>query len=130
MYVGQESVPGVGVFTKIVMELTEDYLDKGRTMYTDNWYTSVTLANQLLNRSTNLVGTLRSNRKFNPVSVVKAKLKKAEIISRKYYGESSVLKKILKTMNTKEELKELLNETDIVGVLKAEELGWQGMCGE
>lgn len=31
---------------------------------------------------------------------------------------------------TNAELKELLNETDIVGVLKSEDLGWQGMCGE
>jgi len=74
------------------MELAEDYLDKGRTMYTDNWYTSVTLANQLLNRSTNLVGTLRSNRKFNPVSVVKAKLKKGEIMSSQSQKNIVVLK--------------------------------------
>ncbi|XP_050064607.1 piggyBac transposable element-derived protein 4-like [Aphis gossypii] len=92
IYAGQESVPGVGVSTKIVMELAEDYLDKGRTMYTDNWYTSVTLANQLLNRSTNLVGTLRSNRKFNPVSVVKAKLKKGEIMSSQSQNNIVVLK--------------------------------------
>lgn len=57
IYTGQESVPGVWVSTEIVMELAEECLDKGRTMYTDNWYTSVTLDNQLLNRSTNLVGT-------------------------------------------------------------------------
>jgi len=56
------------------MELAEEYLDRGR-------YSSVTLANQLLNRSTNLVGTLRSNRKFNLVSVVKAKLKKGDIVT-------------------------------------------------
>jgi len=92
IYAGQESVPGEGVSTKIVMELAEDYLDKGRTMYTDNWYTSVTLANQLLKRSTNLVGTLRSNRKFNPVSVVKAKSKKGEIISSQSKNNIVVLK--------------------------------------
>lgn len=92
IYAGQESVPGVGVSTKIEMELAEDYLDKGRTMYTDNWYTSVTLANQLLNRSTNLVGTLHSNRKFNPVSVVKAKLKKGEIMSSQSQNNIVVLK--------------------------------------
>ena len=50
-------------------------------MYTDNWYTSVSLANELLSRSTNLVGTLRSNRKFNPKEVINAKLKKGEIKS-------------------------------------------------
>ncbi|XP_060881920.1 piggyBac transposable element-derived protein 4-like [Metopolophium dirhodum] len=69
IYAGQESVPGVGVSTKIVMELAEDYLDKGRTMYTDNWYT-----------------------KFNPVSVVKAKLKKGEIMSSQSQNNIVVLK--------------------------------------
>jgi len=81
IYAGQEAIPGVAVSTKIVMELAADYLDEGRTMFTDNWYTSVSLANELLSRSTNLVGTLRSNRKFNPKDVINAKLKKGEIKS-------------------------------------------------
>jgi len=29
----------VAISTKIVMELAADYLDEGRTMFTDNWYT-------------------------------------------------------------------------------------------
>lgn len=81
IYAGQEAIPGVAISTKIVMELAADYLDEGRTMFTDNWYTSVSLANELLGRSTNLVGTLRSNRKFNPKNVINAKLKKGEIKS-------------------------------------------------
>lgn len=92
IYAGQESVPGVGVSTKIVMELAEEYLDKGRTTYTDNWYMSVTLANQLLNRSTNLVGTLRLNRKFNPVSVEKKKFKKGEFVASQSQNNIVVLK--------------------------------------
>lgn len=81
IYAGQESIPGEAVSTKIEMELAADYLDEGRTMFTDNWYTSVSLARELLSRSTNLVGTLRSNRKFNPKDVINAKLKKGEIKS-------------------------------------------------
>lgn len=81
MYAGQESIPGVAVSTKIVMEFAADNLDEGRTMFTDNWYTSVSLAHKLLSRSTNLVGTLRSNRKFTPEDVINAKLKKGEIKS-------------------------------------------------
>lgn len=57
IYAGQESVPGIGVSIKIVMELAKEYLDKGRTIFTEHWYTSLIFANQLLNRSTNLVGT-------------------------------------------------------------------------
>jgi len=45
IYAGQESVPGMGLSTKIVMELSEDYLDMERTIFTDNWYTSISLAN-------------------------------------------------------------------------------------
>lgn len=92
IYAGQESVPGMGLSTKIVMELSEDYLDMGRTIFTDNWYTSISLANELLSRSTNSVGTLRSNRKFNPKNVIDAKLKKGEIISNKNENNILVLK--------------------------------------
>jgi hypothetical protein len=60
IYAGQESVPGMGLSTKIVMELSEDYLDMGRTIFNDNWYTSISLANELLSRSTNSVGTLNN----------------------------------------------------------------------
>lgn len=74
------------------MELAAGYLDEGRTMFTDNWYTSVSLANELLSRSTNLVGTLRSNRKFNPKDVINAKLKKGEIKSRQNDNYMVVMK--------------------------------------
>lgn len=83
VYTGREAEPGVEVSTKIVMEMSEEYLDFGRTLYTDNWYTSINLAHKLLSRSTNLVGTLRANRKHNPQDVVKHKLKKGEIVAQK-----------------------------------------------
>ncbi|XP_022177034.1 uncharacterized protein LOC111038297 [Myzus persicae] len=74
------------------MEMAEDYLDLGRTMYTDNWYSSYDLASELLNRSTNLVGTLRSNRKNNPKEVVNKKLKKGEVIAKQCNKGITVLK--------------------------------------
>jgi len=82
----------MGLSTKIVMELSEDYLDMWRTIFTDNWYPSISLANELLSRSTNSVGTLRSNREFNPKNVINAKLKKGEIISNKNENNILVLK--------------------------------------
>lgn len=51
--------------------MAEEYLDIGRTMYTDNWYSSYDLATELLNRSTHLVGTLSPNRKNNPKEIIK-----------------------------------------------------------
>ncbi|KAJ8929591.1 hypothetical protein NQ314_017698 [Rhamnusium bicolor] len=56
-------------------------LDSGRILYTDNYYTSVTLASKLLQRKIHLVGTLRSNRKFNSKQVTSKKLKKNEVFA-------------------------------------------------
>lgn len=44
VYTGKEKVDETSVSEKIVIELFRELLDKGRTLYTDNWYTSVTLA--------------------------------------------------------------------------------------
>lgn len=69
----------VGLSERVVLHLCDNILDTGRTLYTDNFYTSVTLAKSLLARKTHLVGTLRSNRKHNPKSVIKKKLVKGEL---------------------------------------------------
>lgn len=61
MYAGKEAISGRGVPQKCVLELAGPLLDAGRTLYCDNWYTSVSLASQLLDRYTHLVGTLRAN---------------------------------------------------------------------
>lgn len=50
MYASQESILSERVSIKITMELVMEYFDQGRTMYTDNWYMPLTLANQLFNR--------------------------------------------------------------------------------
>ena len=68
--------------TQIVLDLAEKYLKSGRTITTDNYYTSVALANVLLQNQTHLVGTLRKNRVGNPKDVVEARLRKDEIIGR------------------------------------------------
>lgn len=83
---------GVPASSSVVMTLMRNVLDSGRILYTDNFYTSVYLAHQLQNRSTHLVGTLRSNRKMNPIDVVKAKLKKNEVIARESNTGVVVLK--------------------------------------
>ncbi|KAG4077287.1 hypothetical protein HA402_009916 [Bradysia odoriphaga] len=64
---------------KIVLQLMQPYLDKGHHLYMDNFYNSVTLSTHLLSKQTHTTGTLRSDRKDNPKSVVHAKLKKGEI---------------------------------------------------
>lgn len=60
----------------IVLKLIEPYLNFGRTIYVDNWYSSVKLAEKLIKENTHIVGTLRANRKNNPENVVTKKLKR------------------------------------------------------
>ncbi|KAF2905975.1 hypothetical protein ILUMI_00206 [Ignelater luminosus] len=67
--------------TNVVFSLMDTLLDTGRTLYTDDYYTSVSLASQLLQRKTHLVGTVRSNRKYNSKSVVNKELKKNEVFA-------------------------------------------------
>lgn len=58
----------------IVLELCRDYLFAGRTIITDNFYTSVELAHKLIAQNTHLVGTLRKNRRNIPDSVKKGQV--------------------------------------------------------
>ncbi|XP_060845755.1 piggyBac transposable element-derived protein 4-like [Rhopalosiphum padi] len=62
VYGGKSQVDGKRLGCRVVLDLSRRYLNMGRTMVTDNFYTSITLANELLTNDTHLVGTLRSNR--------------------------------------------------------------------
>ena len=64
----------------IVMRLMNELLFEGRTLYTDSYYTSVPLAEELLDKSTNLCGTVKVNRKFLPAEG-KLKQKRGDIMS-------------------------------------------------
>lgn len=74
--------PETSLSTEVVMTLCENYLDHGRVVVTDNFYTSIDLAQRLLNRKTHTVGTLRKNRKGTPKEIIKEKLKTGEIAGR------------------------------------------------
>ena len=65
--------------TKTVMKMCEPYLNAGRTVCTDNYYTSIPLARKLLQSETHLIGTLRANRKYLPSDVTQARLKPGEV---------------------------------------------------
>lgn len=64
----------------LVLRLMGPYLNKGYHLFMDNYYNSIKLANRLLSWKTHVTGTLRSNRRGNPVLVTKAKLKKGDHI--------------------------------------------------
>ena len=47
---------------RVVMHLAEPYLDKGRHLFTDRYYSSIPLAKALENRNTSITGTIVKNR--------------------------------------------------------------------
>jgi len=81
IYSGKQEERQTDLAGTVVMKLMHKYVDAGRTLCTDNFYTSVTLAAKLLEQQTHLVGTLRSNRRGLPKSVTTAKLKKGEVVA-------------------------------------------------
>lgn len=56
-----------------------DLLGSGRTLYCDNFYNSIPLAEQLLASKTYVCGTLRKDRRGNPKELSNCKLKKGEV---------------------------------------------------
>ncbi|KAJ8949766.1 hypothetical protein NQ314_008119 [Rhamnusium bicolor] len=56
LYCGKHADAGVSVPTKVVMELSQNLLNSGRTVVTDNYYTSLELANKLLDKKNTFIG--------------------------------------------------------------------------
>lgn len=80
IYAGKEKYEGdASVPTNIVIKLSKDLLNSGRTIVADNYYTSLELANILLSNKTHYIGTLRANRRGNPEKVIGKKLQKGEV---------------------------------------------------
>lgn len=71
---------------EVVMNLMMPYLDRGHTLATDNYYTSVPLCKKLNKRKTHLVGTLRKNRRDLPKFIIKKSLKRGEATARYHRG--------------------------------------------
>ena len=84
VYCGKmDPISGFGHAETVVLKLMEKRLDLGHVLFVDNFYTSVPLAEALLNRKTLLCGTLRKNRKHLPKKVVSTKLKKGQHIAKR-----------------------------------------------
>ena len=79
------------VSSRIVFTLIHSLLDKGYCLYTDNFYTSPTMGDALSQRQTDLVGTVRLNRKDIPASVKEKNLKKGETVAA-YRNKLMILK--------------------------------------
>lgn len=93
IYTGKGTIvnTGKGHTYEVVMRLMQQYLSKGHALYLDNFYNSVVLAEDLMEKQTNMCGTLQQNREGNPIEVVRQKLKKGEHISRQK-GDITVMK--------------------------------------
>ncbi|KAG5864073.1 hypothetical protein JTB14_033907 [Gonioctena quinquepunctata] len=94
VYVGNDKAedPHVSASQNVVMKLIEDLLNNGRTLFIDNFYTSVPLACKLLSHYTHVVGTLRKNRKYIPPEIKSARLQKGEIIAKESADGITILK--------------------------------------
>ncbi|KAJ8933117.1 hypothetical protein NQ314_014212 [Rhamnusium bicolor] len=84
-----EDVKELGSSGSIVAKLRDPYLNKGHSLFTDNYYSSPILSQYLHENKTNTCGTVCTNRKH--MLVLKVKLKKGEA-SWKSCGHMMVLK--------------------------------------
>jgi len=78
---GKGQADGRGLGCSVVLNLTYLLLNAGKTIITDNFYTSLNLANALLENGIHLVGKLRCNRVKLP-EATKLKLKPGQIIGK------------------------------------------------
>ncbi|KAJ8898262.1 hypothetical protein PR048_003622, partial [Dryococelus australis] len=69
--------------TAILTEMMQkcDLLNKGYSLYIDNWYSSLDLFHRLFSAGTNVCGTVRTNRKHMPKELAKEKLKVGEAVA-------------------------------------------------
>ncbi|XP_037866663.1 piggyBac transposable element-derived protein 4 [Bombyx mori] len=109
LYAGKNHEPLNTTPKNVVMSICKEILDLGHTVATNNSYTSLDLAHELLDRNTHLLGTLRKNSKGLPKQVIDAKLKQGESVEMEnergitvlhWKDERSVL--MLSTKHTKE----------------------------
>lgn len=76
----------LNVSETVVKELSKLIIDKGYTLFLDNWYSSPKIFEYLLQHDTDAIGTVRSNRKNMPKELTELKLKKGEIAARSSRG--------------------------------------------
>lgn len=76
----------LNVSETVVKELSKLIIDKGYTLFLDNWYSSPKIFEYLLAHETNAIGTVRHNRKNMPKELTELKLKKGEHDTRSSRG--------------------------------------------
>ena len=83
IYYGKETQlitrAGLNHTTNVVLTLMDPLTDLGHDLYTDRFYTSPMLAEELLHRGTTLTGTVMCNRKNMPAATKTNKQKKGDV---------------------------------------------------
>ncbi|UYV79753.1 hypothetical protein LAZ67_18000564, partial [Cordylochernes scorpioides] len=96
----------MGVSSSVITTLLQPYMNKGHSLWVDNWYSSPTLFNFLHQRQTNACGTDRKNRKEMPRFGKKLKIGETEakhtqnLLALKYKDKREVF--MLSTMHKNE----------------------------
>lgn len=78
----EDNVTVIGAAEKVCRDLGHNLYNEGRVLVVDNFYTSYELARFCLDHQTHLVGTVRANKKKFPVEVLRAKLKRGQIVAK------------------------------------------------
>ena len=76
---------------RIPSVLMEPFLGKGHILFTDNSYTSPSLASFFLDNQTHLCGTIRSNRRYYPKELVNINLQQSEAVFYKAKNAKAML---------------------------------------
>lgn len=80
IYTGkQDPTAGLGHAQTVVLDLADGLLECHRTAVVDNFFTSISLAENLLRNDTYLIGTMRTSRAGSAHRVVQKKLKRGEV---------------------------------------------------
>ncbi|XGW33875.1 hypothetical protein V3C99_017952 [Haemonchus contortus] len=92
IYAGKDPSRHELLADQVVLELMEGFLDEGRIVCTDNFYSSFGLAEKLISRRSHLVGTFRRNRKGIPKEIKETKLKRGQLCCKQKRNGVLVLK--------------------------------------
>lgn len=79
IYTGQDQEDkNLSASENVVLDLSKPILDKGYTLYLDSWFTSPELYLKLSEKKTNVVGTVRPDKKHFPKELKSVNLKKGD----------------------------------------------------
>ena len=115
----------------VVLTLMQPHLDKGRNVTTDNFFTSLRLAKQLLARKTTLVGTMRKDKRELPhrpeestPELYSSQLWRHEkAIHTMYQGKKDITVNVLSTQHNHVEITSVKKRPDTVAYYNVTKVG-------